>query len=227
MKVLVIAAHPDDEVYGMGGTIAKLADEGNEVHILIATDGCITQYKDNPRLNEIILKKEKETINANEVLGVTKVHFGNLPDMKLDNVAHIEINSVIENVVRKIRPDIVYTHFYGDVNLDHQNVYKSTLVAVRPVPGQSIKELYCYRVPSSTEWSPQIVNSSIFMPNIFVDISKYSQKKHEAIKLYETEIRDYPHPRSIEYVEKCDCATGLKCGIGLAEEFMLLRKIIL
>lgn len=227
MKVLVIAAHPDDEVYGMGGTIAKLADEGNEVHVLIVTDGSTTQYKNNVKLNEIIIKKKQEVKCANEVLGVAKVHFGELPDMKLDQVAHVEINGVIENVVRKIRPDIVYTHFYGDVNLDHQNVYKSTLVAVRPVPGQSVKELYCYRVPSSTEWSPQMADSSIFMPNVFVDISNYSPKKYEAIKLYETEIRDYPHPRSIKYVEKCDCAAGLKCGIGLTEEFMLLRKICL
>lgn len=226
LNVLVIAAHPDDEVYGMGGTIAKLSAEGNEVHVLIATDGSTMQYKDNPRLDEIIIKKKEETMYANEVLGVTKVHFGKLPDMKLDSIAHVNINSVIERIMRDVKPDIVYTHFYGDVNLDHQNIFKSTLVAVRPTPGQSVKELYCYRVPSSTEWSPQTVTST-FMPNVFVDISKYSQKKYEAIKLYETEIRNYPHPRSIEYIEKFDCATGLKCGIGLAEEFMLMRKISL
>jgi LmbE family N-acetylglucosaminyl deacetylase len=225
MKVLVIAAHPDDEVYGMGGTIAKLSAEGNEVHVLIVTDGSTTQYKNSPKLKAIINKKKEEVKYANDVLGVTKVHFGELPDMRLDNTDHVEVNSVIENVIREVKPEVVYTHFYGDVNLDHQYVYKSTLVAIRPVPNQSVKELYCYRVPSSTEWAPQTVLDT-FMPTVFVDISKYCLKKYEAIKLYETEIRNYPHPRSVEYVEKIDRATGLKCGIGTAEEFMLLRKII-
>lgn len=224
MKVLVIAAHPDDEVFGMGGTIAKLATEGKEVHVLIVTDGSTTQYKNSPNLYEILNKKKKEAKNANCALGVKKVHFGELPDMRLDSVAHIEVNRVIEEMIKKLKPEIVYTHFYGDINFDHQHVYKSTLVAVRPLPGQTVKELYCYKVPSSTEWSPQIF-SGTFMPNVFVDISKYCLKKQEAIKLYETELRDYPHPRSIEYIEKLDRVSGLKYGIGSAEEFMLLRKI--
>lgn len=226
MKILVIAAHPDDEVYGMGGTIAKLSTNGCEVHVLIVTDGSTTQYKNSKNLMEIINDKREETQIANNILGVRKIHFGELPDMKLDNTAHIEVNSVIEKTIREVKPEIVYTHFYGDVNLDHQCVYKSTLVAVRPIPGQLVKELYCYRVPSSTEWSPQIP-LSIFSPNVFVDISDYDYKKYEAIKAYKTEIRDFPHPRSVEYVKRCDCATGLKCGINSAEEFMLLRKISL
>lgn len=225
MKVLVIAAHPDDEVYGMGGTIAKLASENNEVHVLIITDGCITQYRDKPNLEEIIAKKKKEAENANKTLGVRKVHYGNLPDMRLDSISHVEINSIIEKVIKDVRPEVVFTHFYGDVNLDHQIVYKSTLVATRPIPGQPVKELYCYKVPSSTEWSPQII-TSIFMPNVLVDISEYYTKKEQAIKMYQTELRDYPHPRSIEYVKKCDGAAGIKFGINFAEEFMLLRKIL-
>ncbi len=224
MKVLVVAAHPDDEVYGMGGTIARLSDEGNEVHVLIVTDGATAQYRESPDLTKIINKKIGEAKLANYILGVSKVHFGGLPDMRLDNVDHIEVNSVIERVIRKEKPDVVYTHFYGDVNLDHQCIYKSTLVAVRPMPGQLVKELYCYRVPSSTEWSPQIP-SSIFLPNVFVDISEHIPRKQKAIKAYKTEARDFPHPRSVEYIEKCDCVAGLKLGIGSAEEFMLIRKI--
>lgn len=226
MKVLVIAAHPDDEVYGMGGTIAKLCFQGHEVHVLIVTDGCTSQYRYSPDLNEIIKKKYEEAKLANELLGVKKLHFGGLPDMRLDMTAHIEVNEVIEDVVKKVKPEVVYTQFYGDVNLDHSCVYRSTLVAVRPRPGQTVKELYCYRVPSSTEWTPQ-TSTTAFLPNIFIDISKFSNQKYEAIKVYETEIREYPHPRSVESVEKLDSATGLKCGIGLAEEFMLLRKIVL
>lgn len=223
-KILVIAAHPDDEVYGMGGTIAKLSSEGNEVYVLIVTDGCTTQYSEDTRLEEIIEKKRIEAIKANEILGVTKVYFGNLPDMKLDNIPHIEVNNIIETTIREVEPDIVYTHFWGDVNMDHKCVYESTLVATRPTPQQKIKELYCYRVPSSTEWSPQITNS-IFMSNTYYDISSYCEQKYDAISKYETELRPYPHPRSIKYVNIMDISTGLKCGLDSAEEFILIRKV--
>lgn len=135
MKVLVIAAHPDDEVYGMGGTMAKLSDAGHEVHVLIVTDGCTAQYRNDLRLPEILAQKKEEARRANALLGVKSVHFGTLPDMRLDTVSHVEVNQLIEETVDTVAPEVVYTHFYGDVNLDHQMVYRSTLVAVRPVPG--------------------------------------------------------------------------------------------
>ena len=137
MKVLVIAAHPDDEVYGMGGTMAKLSDAGHEVHVLIVTDGCTAQYRNDLRLPEILAQKKEEARRANALLGVKSVHFGTLPDMRLDTVSHVEVNQLIEETVDTVAPEVVYTHFYGDVNLDHQMVYRSTLVAVRPVPGQT------------------------------------------------------------------------------------------
>lgn len=225
-KILVIAAHPDDEVYGMGGTIAKLTGDGNEVYVLIVTDGSTSQYRNCDDLEEIIEEKKKQTKKANDILGVKKVYYGQLADMELDSTKHIVINEVIEKTIDEIKPDIVYTHFYGDVNLDHQEVYKSTLVATRPTPTQCVKELYCYSVASSTEWSPQI-SKSVFMPNVFVKISKEeAQKKLDAIKAYSKELRDYPHPRSVEYMEKMDVANGLKCGIERAEEFMCIRRII-
>ncbi|RIE04299.1 PIG-L deacetylase family protein [Cohnella faecalis] len=207
-----------------GGTIAKLASENYEIHTLIVTDGCTSQYRDDPRLDEIIVQKQKEAITANTLLGVKQVHFGNLPDMKLDTLPHITVNEVIEKVVREIKPDIVYTHFYGDVNLDHQMVYRSTLVAVRPLPNQCVKELYCYRVASSTEWSPML-SQNTFLPNVFCDISHFIDRKIDAIKAYQTELRVYPHPRSKEYVQAQDLSVGLKYGIGPAEEFMLVRKL--
>lgn len=226
MKVLVVAAHPDDEVFGMGGTIAKLSSEGDEVHVLIVTDGSKTQYKNHPEIDRIISNKKKEILLANNILGTKEVHLGNLLDMKLDSIEHVEINRVIEDTISKIKPQVVYTHFYGDVNLDHRRVYESTLVACRPTPNQVVQELYCYRVPSSTEWAPQIT-TNIFLPNTIVDVSKYLKQKHAAIKAYKTEIREYPHPRSLEHIEKLDVIAGLKSGIGPAEEFMLLRRIIL
>ncbi len=225
MRILVIAAHPDDEVYGMGGTIAKLVAQGCEVHVLIVTDGCISQYRNEDNLKEIIRLKREEACKANNILGVECVHFGNLPDMKLDQVPHIQINHVIEELIQKLKPKEVYTHFYGDVNLDHQLVYKSTLVATRPTVEQCVKNLYAYSVPSSTEWSPQLAHS-IFMPNVFVEIESHVSVKLKAIKAYATELRKYPHPRSVESVKKNDVVVGTQCGLRSAEGFMLLRGIV-
>ncbi|MFO7523825.1 MAG: PIG-L deacetylase family protein [Ignavibacteriaceae bacterium] len=224
MKILVIAAHPDDEVYGMGGTIAKLSNDGNEVHVLIVTDGSTIQYKNHSQLDQIITNKKNEIEKANRILGTKEIHFGNLPDMRLDSIDHIEINKVIEEAVNDINPQVVYTHFYGDVNLDHQRVYEATLVACRPIPNQVVKEIFCYRVPSSTEWAPQN-ETSFFRANVINCIENFEKQKSEAIEAYKTEIREYPHPRSVRAVKALDLALGLKYGIGPAEEFILLRKI--
>ncbi len=224
-KVLVIAAHPDDEVLGMGGTITKLVKDGCHVDVLIVTDGSSSQYRNSDHLAEIIEAKKKETRNCADVLGVRDVYYGELPDMKLDTTPHIRINQVIEDIIDKVQPDTVFTHFWGDVNCDHQNVYKSTLVAVRPVMGQVVKELYCYRVPSSTEWTPNKADT-MFMPNVFVDIEKYAEQKYKAFTCYSTELRDYPHPRSVQYLRETDKVTGLRVGLQAAEEFVLLRKLV-
>lgn len=224
-KVLVIAAHPDDEVLGCGGTIARLSSEGVECHLLIVTDGSSSQYRDSDHLHEIIEAKKLETKGCSDQLGFKSIHYGELPDMKLDKTPHIVINQVIEKVVDELQPDTVFTHFWGDVNRDHQEVYKSTLVAVRPVMGQVVKELYCYRVPSSTEWTPN-KGDTMFMPNVFVDITEFAEQKYKAFACYSTELRDYPHPRSVQYLRETDKATGLKVGLLAAEEFVLLRKLI-
>lgn len=222
-KVLVIAAHPDDEVLGVGGTIAKLSAAGAECHLLIVTDGSSSQYRDSDHLHEIIEAKKLETKGCADLLGFKSIHYGELPDMKLDKTPHIAINQVIEKVINEVQPDTVFTHFWGDVNRDHQEVYKSTLVAVRPVMGQVVRELYCYRVPSSTEWTPNKADT-MFMPNYFVDIEKFAERKYKAFAYYATELREYPHPRSVQYLRETDKAAGLRVGLLAAEEFMLMRK---
>lgn len=222
-KILVIAAHPDDEIYGMGGTIAKLAAEGNEVHVLIVTDGSTAQYRNCDDLSAILECKKRETEKALSYVGVAACHYGELPDMRLDAVEHIKINEVIEKAIDEIAPDTVYTHFWGDVNMDHQKVFESTLVATRPTSSQTVRELYCYSVPSSTEWQPNL--RVAFTPNVFVDISAYTAQKAAAIEAYATELRQYPHPRSVEAVRMQDLASGLRMGLSAAEEFILLRSI--
>ena len=223
-KVLVIVAHPDDEVLGMGGTIAKLAAQGCEVNVLIVTDGSSSQYRDSVDLAKIIEDKKQETWACAQTLGVKNVYYGELPDMQLDTVPHITINKVIESAIDRLQPDTVFTHFWGDVNQDHVSVYKSTLVAVRPVLGQVVKELYCFRVPSSTEWTPCKADT-MFMPNYFVDIEKFAEQKYEAFSKYATELRGYPHPRSVKHLKELDVARGLEVGMGPTETFVLLRKL--
>ncbi len=225
-KILVIAAHPDDEVLGMGGSIAKFVAEGKEVHLLIVTDGSTSQYAGNADLQKIIDDKKKETENVAEILGISSVSYGELPDMKLDITPHIEINKVIERVIGKFKPDTVFTHFWGDVNKDHQCVYESTLVAIRPIFNQVVKEVYCYSTPSATEWTPNKADT-MFMPNIFVEIEDYKEKKYAAMEAYVTELRDYPHPRSVRHLIEIDVAEGLKVGCKATESFVLLRKTIM
>lgn len=224
-KILVVVAHPDDEVLGMGGTIAKYVYEGNEVAVLIVTDGSTSQYKNDPQLENILKQKKQETENATRILGVSKVYYGGLPDMRLDVTAHTEVNNAIERVIEDFDPDIIYTHFEGDVNRDHQCVYESVLVACRPVPGQKIKELYSFSVPSSTEWNAQN-SKSVFAPNTYVELSdEMIEKKYAAMAEYVTELRDFPHPRSIETLKILDQAVGLQVGVRIAESFIAHRII--
>ena len=224
-RVLVIAAHPDDEVLGMGGTISKYISMGAEVAILIVTDGSTSQYRNAPNLEEIIYEKRSETYKCASILGVNKVFWGNLPDMKLDVTAHVEINQVIEEVINEFCPTVVYTHFYGDVNKDHRMIYESTLVACRPVSDQCVKQLFLYSVPSSTEWSAQ-ETKSVFMPNYYVDISgEFAEKKYQAMECYKAELREYPHPRSIQHLRISDTVEGNRVGLLSAESFMLIRAI--
>lgn len=224
-RVLVIAAHPDDEVLGMGGTIAKYVSGGATVGLLVITDGSTLQYKDDPKLNEIIGTKKNETKNSADVLGISEIFYGGMPDMKLDITAHSEVNDLIERVIVSFRPNIVFTHFEGDINRDHQCVYQSTLVACRPIPGQGVKELYSYSVPSSTEWNAQNPRTA-FVPNCYIDISGGCEdKKYRAMECYKTELREYPHPRNIEALKILDRAVGLQAGMRLAESFVLHRML--
>lgn len=224
-RVLIVAAHPDDEVLGMGGTIAKYAMNGDSVAVLIVTDGSSSQYRDNEDLEQIIENKKRETQESARILGISRIYYGDQPDMKLDVTAHVDVNNAIEKVIDDFAPDVVYTHFPGDINKDHECVYKSTLVACRPVPGQTVKELYSYSVPSSTEWNVQNTQN-VFTPNVFVDISGgYEEKKYSAMSAYSTELRDYPHPRSVEALKVLDRAVGVQVGMECAESFMLHRCI--
>ena len=212
--VLVIGAHPDDEVLGAGGTMAKHAAAGDEVHTLIITEGTTHQYGDD----QLITQKRSDARRCADRLGIDEVHFGELPDMKLDNIPHVDINAVIEDVCDAIDPDIVYTHSRREVNRDHIAVHDSTLVATRP--GSNVSTVFAYETPSSTDYAPSIDG---FEPDLFVDVTDHLEDKIHAFSAYETEIRDSPHPRSAESLRSIAKARGTAGGLQAAEVFDLLR----
>lgn len=222
MRVLVLAAHPDDEVLGVGGTIAKYSSKGHDVFVAIMTDGSSSQYIGN---NELLNKKKKEALIANEILGTKEVVFVDLPDMKLDTVEHVKINKEIERIIKKFKPEIVFTHHKGDVNKDHKLIYESTLVAIRPTINCCVREVYCYETASSTEWGSP-TSDKIFIPNTYINISKFLDKKIEALRAYSTELRKYPHPRSIEAVITYSSMRGISIGMEKAEAFQLIRRLV-
>ena len=212
--VLAIGAHPDDEVLGPGGTLAKHADAGDEVHALIVTEGTTTQYDDD----SIIEQKQEAARACADRLGLEELHFGDLTDMKLDMTAHVEVNAVIEEVIEAIEPNVVYTHSPHEVNNDHVEVYDSTLVAARP--GSGVDRIYTYETPSSTEWVGG--DRRQFSSNRYVDISGYVDAKIEAFTEYDTEVREFPHPRSERSIRARATTRGTEAGFEAAEAFSLV-----
>jgi len=222
MKISIIVAHPDDEVLGCGGTIAKLSQE-NDIYTLILGEGItsrdIPEKQKRQELTQLINNAKK----ANKILGVKKVYFETFPDNQFDKVPILNIVKVIERHIQKINPEVIYTHHFGDLNIDHQMVHKAVLTAARPIENYSVKKLLACEILSSSEWGYQQKN--IFIPNTYVNISETINKKLEAMKCYKSEIRDYPHPRSIDGIKVLAKKRGLEVGLEFAEAFTLIRAI--
>jgi len=224
-RILVVAAHPDDEVLSCGGTIARHAYQGDEVHCLILGEGITSRYSQRGEAPEEELKQLKsEAEQAANILGIKKVFFRDFPDNRFDTVPLLEIVKAIEEVKDEVKPDIIYTHHQGDLNIDHQITFKAALTACRPLKGETVKEIYSFEIPSSTEWnSPDA--GTYFTPNVFVDISETFSKKIDAMKAYKGESREYPHPRSPEALEIIAKRWGVSVGRELVEAFKLIRRL--
>ena len=222
--ILVIAAHPDDEVLGCGGTIARLTSEGSNVYTLILGEGVTSRDRKRDlakRENEIAeLKKQAE--NANRILGVKKVYTFDFPDNRFDSVPLLDIIKTIEETKDDLKPDIVFTHHIGDLNIDHQITFKAVMTAFRPTIDESVKEIYSFEIPSSTEWN-EPSSLTYFMPDYFVDVNKSLEIKINALKEYKTELRDFPHPRSLKAVELNAKQWGVKMGFEAAEAYKTIR----
>ena len=217
-RALVVAAHPDDEVLGVGGTIPLIKRQGGEVVVVIVTDGSSSQYPGN---EEAVTRKKAQSQEANQILGTDEVLYWNFPDMRLDTVEHITLNNAFSTVINQYKFDTVFVQNGDDVNLDHQLIYKSVMVATRPVPNQPVNRLLSYQVNSSTEWGGR-TQTTIFCPNVFLDISLSLELKIDAMKAYVDELRPFPHPRSLESIRHKSVVTGNEVGFKSAEAFKLL-----
>lgn len=235
MRILVIAAHPDDEILGMGGTIKKYTKKGHKVKVVFMATGIAARrsysytnsssYETDIKTKKImevqITSLQKDTKKATKVVGVTDVEFVDFPDNEMDTVSNLEITKKIEEIIDRFNPSLVFTHSPHDINIDHRILYNATLTGTRPISNTNVNEVISYEVPSSTEWN----FLSNFSPNIFVDITKELPFKLRAMSAYKNEIREFPHPRSFEALESISKRWGSVAGFKAAEAFSLVRRL--
>jgi len=220
LRVLAIAAHPDDETIGAGGAIARHVAHGDEVYWCIVTQGYSPPWSE-----ETLAEARSQVDEVQEVLGFREVFLLGFPTVKLNTVPYIDLCSALQQVVDQVQPEIVYTTPRDDINQDHRIVYEATLVAARPLPGSSVRRLLCYEISTTARFGLP-AGSTGFAPNVFVDISRYLEKKLEAIRCYRTELREYPHPRSVKGLRLLAEERGLNVGLQAAECFQLVRELL-
>ncbi len=219
-RILVVAAHSDDEALGCGGTLARHVDEGDWVGAIFVADGVSARLEGS----EIgVARRESAAARAQSILGIHVVHHLNLPDNRLDTLALLSIVQLIEPLIRSTAPDVIYTHHHGDLNVDHRLVHEAVLTACRPLPGCSVREIYTFEVMSSSEWNAP--GKHPFLPQLRVDISAQLQRKLEALKAYRDEMRCAPHSRSIEHLQALAIHRGHEAGLMAAEAFGVIRML--
>lgn len=225
-RVLVVAAHPDDEVLGCGGTIARHADEGDQVQVLVVAEGATSRLQKRDRLQADgeLSTLAQSAHRAGSILGAAGVELLDLPDNRLDSLDRLDLIKLIEQRIDRHQPQVVYVHHAGDVNVDHRRLHEAVVTACRPTPGHPVKRLLSFEVASSTEWQPP-GSASAFQPNWFVDISAQCQRKREALEAYISEMRPWPHARSLKAVEYLARWRGAQVGVEAAEAFSLLRQL--
>jgi len=227
-NVLVVVAHPDDEVLGCGGTIACLADAGRAVHVLLLADGESSRVGADGSSPEpgSLAARNAAAEHACRILGCASVESLAFPDNRMDGLVLLDVVKQVEARIARHAPATVLTHHGGDVNIDHRVAHEAVIVACRPIPGHSVRELLFFEVPSSTEWRPPPLAES-FAPNYFVDVSATLDRKMEALNAYASELRAFPHPRSLIAVDALARWRGATVGVGAAEAFLLGRKIVM
>ncbi len=225
---LIIAAHPDDEVLGCGGTIAKLAEQGGAVHLAFLADGVgarrTPEATPSAEQQQALDHRRRAAQRAADSLGAASVSFDDLPDNQLDSIPLLDITQRVEALIARHRPGTVFTHHAGDLNIDHRRVHQAVVTACRPQRGHPVRTLLTFEVPSSTEWQP-LGSGATFAPNWFVDISATLARKLAALDAYAEELRAWPHPRSRQGVEHLARWRGATVGCEAAEALVLARRL--
>ena len=223
-KILIIASHPDDEVLGCFGTVAHLIKKGYEAYTLILGEGITSRDEERSTENRKndLLTLNQEIQNANDLIGIKKVFIENFPDNRFDSVNLLDIVKAISKVKDKVQPDIIFTHYENDLNIDHQITYKAVLTASRPMQDECVKEIYSFEILSSTEWNYPLS----FSPDIFYDVEDTIDLKIKAMKKYKSELREYPHPRSLQGIRLNSKYNGMRVGLKEVEAFKTIRKIV-
>ncbi len=225
MNVLVIAAHPDDEVLGCGGTIARLAAGGDAVSILILAEGLTSRVGFDPVRDAGALKVHQERAwRAGALLGAKEVRLTGFPDNRMDTVPLLDVTQAIEREIARVRPEIVFTQHGGDLNVDHVVTFRATLTATRPMSNCPVRRVYAYEVGSSTEWAFQQFEPR-FQAQAFFDITSQLETKIAAMEIYESEARLFPHPRSPEALRANARRWGATVGVQAAEAFCCIREL--
>lgn len=225
MNVLVVAAHPDDELLGCGGTAARLAREGHSIYLAILGEGLTSRHQERAGVDPAALQSLKAASQrVANLLGAKELSQHGLPDNRFDSIPLLDVIKMVEQLVERWRPAAVYTHHGGDLNVDHQVVSRAVLTATRPVEGIPVRDLYMFEIPSSTEWAFQQL-SPVFKPSVFVDISETLDLKVQGMQQYESEARSFPHPRSAEALRAIAQRWGSVAGCKAAEAFELVRSL--
>ncbi len=219
--ILVVAAHPDDEILGCGGTVARLVGEGHRAVTAILGEGKTSRdpERDRSRRAGELRSLQQEMRRANEKIGIQEVVGFDLPDNRFDTVALLDIVKIVEELKARYRPEVIFTHSEHDLNIDHQVLFRAVLTATRPQPGEVVREVYSFEVQSSTEWRFPLN----FSPDVFYDIGDTLEAKIAAMDCYGSELRDFPHPRSLEAIRLNAKIWGVRSGLTHAEAFKTIR----
>lgn len=219
-RVLVVAAHTDDEVLGCGGTIARHVMEGDQVYAVFMADGVSSRVQTDATA---LLKREDAAEKARSILGIRENIYLGLPDNRMDSMPLIDVVQCLEPIINRLKPHTIYTHHLGDLNVDHRITHQAVMTACRPMPGCSVREIFTFEVLSSTEWATPTM--APFLPNLFVDISAYLEIKMQALDAYAEEMRVEPHTRSLKHVEILARHRGFTVGLDAAEGYSIVRKL--
>ena len=224
-KILVFAAHPDDELLGLGGTIRKFVNDGMTARAVIMAEGITSRADTREEADKAeLIALQEDAEKASHIVGYESIDFCGLPDNRMDGLELLDVIKIVSSFVEKYQPDTIFTHHHGDLNIDHRITCEAVLTACRPVGDYCVKRIYTFETPSSTEWNYNYTEP--FVPNVYVDVTETIEAKVQGMACYKTESTRYPHPRSKEGLYSLGRFRGTNAGFEIAEAFMLLRECI-